>query len=173
MHVPEKYYKDIEFFNEPWMENLDQGLLYRYWKKKGCPGYLLTYTAGVKMVYKDYGEGMGIVGTIPVPMFDDHRYPETKGKFKNEKPTFEDEKGKTHPVNITKKVVKLPRFEDLEPVNEELFDKVYQMLSERIKNKSNAAFLSGLYGVDNFIPKGVCPDCWMNKENCICDETND
>lgn len=39
-------------FNRPWMDNLNSMLLFRYWKKKGCPGMLYTYVRGVKLWHK-------------------------------------------------------------------------------------------------------------------------
>ncbi len=38
-----------EIFNRPWMDQIDPGLLYRYWINKGCPGILHTTEFGVRI----------------------------------------------------------------------------------------------------------------------------
>lgn len=38
-------------FNKPWMASLDQRLLVRYWRSKGCPGHLETKQFGIAMVH--------------------------------------------------------------------------------------------------------------------------
>lgn len=65
--MPEK-----DSFNEPWMDNLDQNLLFRYWKYKKCPGYLSTTVHGTKVTHKKV-EGVGIISVVNCPLFDDNR----------------------------------------------------------------------------------------------------
>lgn len=60
---------DEHLFNEPWMENLNQGLLYRYWKKKGSPKILKYKIEGATIYSKKQGE-FGVLSVLYQPMFD-------------------------------------------------------------------------------------------------------
>jgi hypothetical protein len=48
-HVNEE--KPTTYFNKPWMDNLDQDLLYRYWMSKGCQGTLKTKAFGLTLYH--------------------------------------------------------------------------------------------------------------------------
>lgn len=49
-------------FNEPWMENLNQQLLIRYWKKKGMVKPLLVNVYG--MIIRMTATPFGIIETV-------------------------------------------------------------------------------------------------------------
>lgn len=55
-----------DIFNEPWMQSLNQNLMYRYWKRKGCPGYMYTYRAGVK-IWHCVVDDIGIISFVATP----------------------------------------------------------------------------------------------------------
>lgn len=61
--------REKNVFNEPWMKNLDQNLLFRYWKKKGYPGYLFTWLNGTKLWHR-YSEDIGLISFVSAPLFD-------------------------------------------------------------------------------------------------------
>lgn len=61
--------EDNHVFNRPWMDNLNPQLLMRYWVKKGRPGYLFTWHAGVKLWHR-YLEGAGTITFVSNPLFD-------------------------------------------------------------------------------------------------------
>ena len=39
-----------DLFNEPWMDQINPRLLFRYWERKGCPGTLQTFEYGVEIL---------------------------------------------------------------------------------------------------------------------------
>ena len=40
----------MKVFNKPWMDNINQDLLIRYWRKKGSPGEIKIEKFGVKFI---------------------------------------------------------------------------------------------------------------------------
>lgn len=60
-------------FNEPWMDNINSGLLYRYWVKKGMPKPLIVKHSGIKI--RLTGTPLGIIKSIEKPpMFSEEPY---------------------------------------------------------------------------------------------------
>ena len=56
-------------FNQPWTDNLNPDLLYRYWVKKGRPGFLFTWHSGVKIWHRHI-ESVGTFSFVAAPHFN-------------------------------------------------------------------------------------------------------